>query len=115
MSNHPDNRLPFEKPEGYDPANYELLARLFESGWNEWFAKFDRIPNRKTDTNNHGPFSSDFIGMNYDYPEASYERRKEIIEQHKNYQTGVALFRIDGSPRARSGEERDATMGTGCG
>lgn len=92
MSNHPDNRVPFEKPEGYDPANYELLARVFESGWNEWFAKFDVIPNRKTDTNNHGPFSSDYIGMNYDYPEASYERRREIVEDHINYQKGLLYF-----------------------
>lgn len=92
MSNHPDNRVPFEKPEGYNPANYELLARVFESGWNEWFAKFDAIPNRKTDTNNHGPFSSDYIGMNYDYPEASYERRREIVEDHINYQKGLLYF-----------------------
>jgi hypothetical protein len=92
MSNHPENRIPFEKPEGYDPAGYELLARVFESGWDEWFAKFDIIPNRKTDTNNHGPFSSDHIGMNYDYPEASYERRKEIIADHTNYQKGLLYF-----------------------
>jgi len=92
MSNHPENRVPFEKPEGYDPAGYELLARVFESGWDEWFAKFDIIPNRKTDTNNHGPFSSDHIGMNYDYPEASYERRKEIIREHENYQKGLLYF-----------------------
>lgn len=92
MSNHPDNRVPFEKPEDYDPANYELLARVFESGWNEWFQKFDMIPNRKTDTNNHGPFSTDYIGMNYDYPEASYDQRKEIVEDHKNYQKGLLYF-----------------------
>ncbi|NCB25720.1 MAG: FAD-dependent oxidoreductase [Bacteroidia bacterium] len=92
MSNHPENRVPFEKPEGYDPAGYELLARVFESGWNEWFAKYDLIPNRKTDTNNHGPFSTDHIGRNYDYPEASYERRKEIIEDHTNYQKGLLYF-----------------------
>lgn len=92
MSNHPNNRVPFDKPEGYDPTHYELLARVFESGWNEWFQKFDMIPNRKTDTNNHGPFSTDYIGMNYDYPEASYERRKEIIEDHKNYQKGLLYF-----------------------
>ncbi|MDK2852833.1 MAG: hypothetical protein PWQ38_1098 [Proteiniphilum sp.] len=92
MSNHPDNRVPFEKPANYDPMNYELLARVFESGWNEWFAKYDMIPNRKTDTNNHGPFSTDYIGMNYDYPEASYERRKEIIEEHENYQKGLLYF-----------------------
>lgn len=98
MSNHPENRVPFEKPEGYDPANYELLARVFDSGWNEFFRKFDVIPNRKTDTNNHGPFSSDFIGMNYDYPEASYERRKEIIKEHENYQKGLLYF-VSNDPR----------------
>ncbi len=92
LSNHPDNRVPFEKPDNYDPMNYELLARVFESGWDEWFQKYDMIPNRKTDTNNHGPFSTDFIGMNYDYPEASYERRKEIIEEHMNYQKGLLYF-----------------------
>lgn len=98
MSNHPENLTPFPKPENYDPANYELLGRVFDSGWREWFDKFDRIPNRKTDTNNHGPFSSDFIGMNYDYPEASYERRKEIIKEHEDYQKGL-LYYVSNDPR----------------
>ena len=92
LSDHPDNRVPFPKPEGYDPAQYELLARIFEAGWRETFNKFDRIPNRKTDTNNHGPFSTDNIGMNYDYPEASYERRREIIQEHRVYQQGLMYF-----------------------
>ncbi|WP_423130530.1 FAD-dependent oxidoreductase [Gaoshiqia sp. Z1-71] len=92
MSKHPDNRTPFPKPDNYDPAQYELLARVFDTGWDEWFQKFDLIPNRKTDTNNHGPFSSDYIGMNYDYPEASYERRKEIIKAHEDYQKGLLYF-----------------------
>ncbi|GAB3254833.1 FAD-dependent oxidoreductase [Larkinella harenae] len=92
MSNHPDNRVPFPKPEGYDPARYELLARVFEAGWRETFQKFDPIPNRKTDTNNHGPFSSDYIGKNYDYPEATYERRKQIIKDHERYQKGLLYF-----------------------
>lgn len=98
MSDHPDNQVPFEKPENYNPMNYELLARVFASGWNEWFNKYDMIPNRKTDTNNHGPFSTDFIGMNYDYPEASYERRKEIIKAHENYQKGLLYF-VSTDPR----------------
>lgn len=98
MSNHPENRVPFPKPENYDSSNYELLARVFEAGWREWFNKFDQIPNRKTDTNNHGPFSSDFIGMNYDYPEASYERRKEIINAHEAYQKGLLYF-VSNDPR----------------
>jgi hypothetical protein len=92
MSNHPANRVPFPKPDHYNPSNYELLGRVFDAGWREWFDKFDLIPNRKTDTNNHGPFSSDFIGMNYDYPEASYERRKEIVKQHEDYQKGLLYY-----------------------
>ncbi len=92
MSNHPENRVSFPKPDNYNPANYELLARVFDAGWREWFGKFDMIPNRKTDTNNHGPFSSDFIGMNYDYPDASYPRRKEIIKAHEDYQKGLLYF-----------------------
>src|SRR5690606_4041020 len=77
LTNHPENRVPFPKPAGYDPSQYELLLRVFDSGWRQTFNKFDPIPNYKTDANNHGPFSTDNIGMNYDYPEASYERRKE--------------------------------------
>ncbi|WP_257669913.1 FAD-dependent oxidoreductase [Parapedobacter tibetensis] len=92
LSNHPDNRVAFPKPDNYNPENYELLARVFASGWRETFNKFDIIPNRKTDTNNHGPFSTDFIGMNYYYPEADYDRRKEIIKEHENYQKGLMYF-----------------------
>ncbi|WP_229251112.1 FAD-dependent oxidoreductase [Emticicia sp. BO119] len=92
LSNSPDNRIPFEKPKGYDPGRYELLARVFASGWRETFDKYDPIPNRKTDTNNHGPFSTDYIGKNYDYPEASYERRKQIIKDHELYQKGLMYF-----------------------
>ncbi|WP_394366570.1 FAD-dependent oxidoreductase [Cyclobacterium salsum] len=98
MSNHPDNRVPFPRPENYDSTQYELLVRIFDAGWREWFGKFDMIPNRKTDTNNHGPFSSDNIGMNYDYPEASYERRKEIIKEHEDYQKGLLYF-VANDPR----------------
>jgi len=92
LSNHPDNRVPFEKPANYDPMTYQLLARVYSKGWDETFQKFDPVPNRKTDTNNHGPFSTDNIGMNYDYPEASYERRREIIKEHVDYQKGLMYF-----------------------
>ncbi len=97
-TDHPDNRIPFPKPEGYDPKQYELLIRIYEAGWTQTFNKFDMIPNRKTDTNNHGPMSTDNIGMNYDYPEASYERRKEILREHRTYQQGWLYF-IANDPR----------------
>ena len=92
LSNHPDNRIPFAKPNGYDSTRYELLARVYANGWTETFDKYDPIPNRKTDTNNHGPFSTDYIGKNYDYPESTYERRRAIIRDHELYQKGLLYF-----------------------
>lgn len=92
LSNHPGNKVPFPRPEGYDPYQYELIVRAFNAGWHELFQKFDPIPNMKTDTNNHGPFSTDNIGMNYAYPDASYKLRSRIIEEHKTYQKGLMYF-----------------------
>lgn len=97
-TNDPSNRIPFPKPDGYDANQYELLLRVLKTGWDEFFEKFDPIPNHKTDTNNHGPFSFDNIGFNYDYPEASYERRREIIAEHRNYQQGLLWF-VANDPR----------------
>ena len=92
LTQHPENKVPITKPEGYDSTRYELLVRLSETRWNEFFGKYDPVPNLKTDVNNHGPFSYDNIGMNWDYPDASYERRKEIIREHETYQKGLLYF-----------------------
>jgi len=88
----PENRVPFPKPAGYDASQYELLLRTLLAGSRHIRGKFDMLPNGKTDTNNHGSFSTDNIGMNYDYPEASYERRREIIREHETYQKGYCWF-----------------------
>jgi len=92
LTQHPENKVPITKPEGYDSTQYELLVRVAETRWNEFFAKYDAIPNHKTDVNNHGPFSYDNIGMSWDYPEASYEKRKEILREHITYQKGLLYF-----------------------
>ena len=98
LTDCPDNRVPLEKPAGYDPRQYELMARIYAAGWKETFAKFDPIPNHKTDTNNHGPMSTDNIGYNYDYPEATYDRRREILREHELYQKGWLYF-VANDPR----------------
>jgi hypothetical protein len=92
LTKHSGNKVPVTKPEGYDSTQYELLARLSDTRWDEFFGKYDPIPNLKTDVNNHGPMSFDNIGMNWDYPDASYERRKEIIKEHILYQKGLLYF-----------------------
>ena len=106
-TDHPDNRIPFPRPANYDASQYELLVRVLEAGWRQTFHKFDLLPNRKTDTNNHGPFSFDNIGMNYDYPEASYERRREIIREHRDYQQGLLWF-LANDPRVPADVREEA-------
>jgi len=92
MTKAGENKIAIARPEGYDNARYELMGRVAASGWNEYFDKYDPIPNLKTDVNNHGPVGFDNIGMNHDYPDATYERRKEIIREHIQYQKGLLYF-----------------------
>jgi hypothetical protein len=98
LTNHPENRMPFPKPEGYDRKNYELLRRLHafrRPGLVGWFTNRGNsqpMPNKKTDTNNCGAFSSDYIGMNYGWPEGSYAEREEMFQQHKRYQMGLWYY-----------------------
>ncbi len=89
LTDHPDNRIPFRKPDGYDPLWYELLLRNFEAGESGMPWINSAMPNRKTDTNNRAGFSTDFIGQNYEYPEASYDQREQITARHLLYQQGL--------------------------
>jgi len=98
MTDHSENRIPFQKPVGYDPQWYELLLRNFEAGERRVPLSIGAMPNRKTDTNNNFGFSTDFIGQNYDYPDASYERRDEIVAKHLIYQQGL-MWTLANHPR----------------
>ncbi|MBN2632204.1 MAG: FAD-dependent oxidoreductase [Bacteroidales bacterium] len=89
LTDHPENRIPFEKPADYEETDYELLLRNYEAGEKGFPWINSAMPNRKTDTNNRLGFSTDFIGQNYDYPEASYTERQAIAERHRNYQKGL--------------------------
>nr|WP_145366098.1 FAD-dependent oxidoreductase [Stratiformator vulcanicus] len=89
LTDHPENRIPFAKPEGYDEQWYELLFRNFEAGETRVPWINSAMPNRKTDTNNKQGFSTDFIGQNYQYPEGDAKTRQEIIERHRLYQKGL--------------------------
>jgi hypothetical protein len=98
LTDVPENMIPVEKPAGYDEKEYELLFRLTEAGYSGPFFMFTKMPNRKTDSNNKGPFSTDYIGMNYDYPEGDYMIREEIIKAHIKYQKGL-VWTLGNHPR----------------
>ena len=80
--------MPITKPENYDPSKYELLIRVKEKQpWKNLTDAFiwSKMPNNKTDINNRGAFSTDMIGENWDYPEATYEERERIVKKHEDY------------------------------
>jgi hypothetical protein len=89
MSNVKENSVPFPKPADYDEARYELLFRNFEAGDLRFPMKPDLMPNGKTDTNNNCAVSTDYIGQNDKYADASYAERERIIKQHESYQKGL--------------------------
>lgn len=93
LTDDPTNRLPFPYPPHYDPRWYVLLERYFATGWRDVFSKFDRLRVRtKTDTNNHGAVSSDFVGQNHAWPGADYATRERIFQAHITYQQGLHWF-----------------------
>jgi PhoPQ-activated pathogenicity-related protein len=100
MTRRPDNRVAWPKPSAYDAARFELLARylpVLETMLGRPLSisdvmKPDDVQNGKTDTNNNGAFSSDYIGGSYDYPNASYAARRRIRQAHIDYIQGFMYF-----------------------
>ncbi len=100
MTRAEGNRVPWAKPAGYDPVRWELLARYlpaFEKTLGRPLAindvmKADLLQNGKTDTNNNGAFSTDYIGASYDYPTGDYATRARIRQAHVDYIQGFMYF-----------------------
>jgi hypothetical protein len=100
LTRDPMNQRPITPPADYSSARFELLARYLEG----WDASTNRrpslgdlmhiqmMPNGKTDINNNGGFSTDFIGANYDYPDADYAQRALIWKEHENYTRAFLHF-----------------------
>lgn len=90
------NQIPITRPSHYVAANYDLLLRLIHDqphkrSLSDYFI-WSPLPNRKTDINNNGAFSTDMIGMSNDWPEGSYARRKKLFMAHLTYTRGLLYF-----------------------
>jgi hypothetical protein len=101
LTNDANNRIAITEPDNYDPSRYELLLRLKAiSPWSSMTDVFiwSNMPHSKTDINNSGGFSTDMIGMNWEYPDADYDKREEIRKAHEDYTKGLFYF-IGHDPR----------------
>jgi len=93
------NRLPITAPPNYDSSQYQLLARYIQAMLAQGttptlrtFMNISTLPNNKTDINNNGPVSTDFIGQSDTYPEVDYASRAQIWQAHQNYLQGLLYF-----------------------
>ena len=116
LTDVPENRIPFAKPAGYDERDYELLFRNFEAGESAdgslpWINS--KMPNRKTDTNNRTGFSTDFVGGNWAWPEASYAERERILKAHLDYQRGL-MWTLANHPRVPERVRREISRWGTC-
>lgn len=101
LTNDKANQIPITKPENYQPEKYELLLRQMEKRpWKSLQDGFiwSGMPNGKTDINNRNGFSTDMIGMNWEYPDANYQKRAQIWKAHIDYTKGLLYF-VGNDPR----------------
>lgn len=102
LTDVPDNRIMIGKPEGYNEAEYEILFRAIEAGQKWGFFKLSPMPNRKTDSNNVGGISTDFIGMNYgddwNWATLNHDEREKLAAQHRDWQLGL-VWTVQNHPR----------------
>lgn len=102
LTDDPSNKIEITRPEGYDSSMFELLLRYIDKykpkELNDRVLKIDIMPNHKTDINNNGPFSTDYIGMNWNYPDADYNTRQKILLDQLQYTKGLLYF-IGHDPR----------------
>ena len=100
LTDQPNNRVPIEKPIGYNEDDYELVFSQINNNPGKfiYFFGFQKVPNDKTDSNNGGPISIDYVGENYDYPEGDYALREKIAQKHKLYQLGL-LWTLGNHPK----------------
>ncbi|HWF19642.1 MAG TPA: FAD-dependent oxidoreductase [Verrucomicrobiae bacterium] len=105
LTQNATNKIPITAPTNYSAAQYELLARyiqaLIAQGSTPTLANFMGIyvmPNGKTDINNNGPVSTDFIGQSDSYLEADAAMRAQLWQSNKNYLQGFFYF-LETDPR----------------
>jgi hypothetical protein len=110
LTTDPKLRIPIGKPEGYREIDHELLLRNFDAGDPRLPALIEPLAGTgsKVDWNNMHAVGSDHPGGNWDYPEASYEKRREIEKEHETYIRGF-LWTLSNNPRVPEGIRKKAS------
>ncbi len=99
MMSSSDDRVPFPRPDVYDPGRYILLKRVLkerpETKFTDLIDMYSwNYPEGKYETNNKqkSVISLGHFGGNVAYPDAGYRKRQEIYDDHKNWTLGFLYY-----------------------
>jgi hypothetical protein len=102
MTEDPANAAPLPQPANYRPGRYERILEGVRLGaivhpmaeTKNGVLRLQRLPNGKSDMNdvNTSPVGFGLPAKNWDYPDASLERRAAIFAEHREYALGLLYF-----------------------
>lgn len=100
VTDNPMNRLPFARPEGYDPAMYALVGRAIGKAREQTGAApkltsmltFAPLPDRKFDLNSLGLYSTNLLGGAAGWAGADEAGRRVISGQHRSWEAGLIWY-----------------------
>jgi FAD dependent oxidoreductase len=108
-----ESPIPIQPVSDYTPATYEIVARMLAAqaaagkpfkgaqmhSGNWRLLKFCELPNGKTDVNNAGEISMDFVNGDAErYARGSWAERARLWHAHEDYQRGLYYF-LQNDPR----------------
>jgi hypothetical protein len=93
LTKDPANRIPFSRPDGYDPAAYELPRRFALAG-----GKFDvprvSLPNGKCEPGVWHHLLSNLTGENHGWNTATHAEREAMLRASLRWQQGLCWFMV---------------------
>lgn len=113
LTQNRENQIPIVPPKGYDATLFEVLGRYLIALHEAkkpislgMLMKIDKMPSGKTDINNNGAVSTDYIGNSYDYPGGAPDVRNRIWHEHLTYTQGLLHF-LATDPRVPANVRKD--------
>ena len=91
LTREASNRISIDRPERYNPDNYEIYRRYLKAG-GKLFRPHSNRANGKTDLGSWHDLSANLYGENWMYPSGSYSVQDSVVKYHREFTRGLIWF-----------------------